>query len=131
LLIIGRGVLLIRGINVTCRCKYYIIFLFSCCIMGRRPLFTIKTWKLKESWKIEKDRHQNTDWQFIYYPIWFFNFDFYSKDEFQMLLVSTLSDELRTQCFLQPWLNCGPNIELVNTVLSSDESSNFAPVNSV
>jgi len=33
LLMILRGMLLIRGINKTCRCKYFVI-LFSCCIFG-------------------------------------------------------------------------------------------------
>jgi len=74
---------------------------------------------------IEKGRHQNIDRQFRYCPIWLFNSDFQVEDEFHMLLVCTLYDELRTQCFLQNWLNCEPNVELFYTVLSSDDKSSI------
>ena len=71
---------------------------------------------------IEKVRHQNIDRQFRCCPICLFNSDFHVEDEFHMLLVCTLYDELRTQCFLQIWLNCEPNVELFYTILSEESS---------
>jgi len=79
---------------------------------------------------VEKGRHQNIDRQFRYCPSCLCNRDFYIEDEFHMLLVCTLYDELKTQCFLQTWLHCEPNMELFYTILSSDDDlSIFALAN--
>jgi len=55
---------------------------------------------------VEKGRHQNIDRQLRYCPSCLCNLDFYIEDEFHMLLVCTLYDEHRTQCFLQTWHHC-------------------------
>ena len=70
---------------------------------------------------IEKGRHLNIERDYRFCPYCLSRNVYIVEDEFHMLLICPLYDELRRECFAPQWLNTFESVNLFNAIMSSDQ----------